>query len=277
MAAAKRRKNAAHSVSRGEMREISEPRTGRKKARLRYAGEVKMPLLRPEFPLNSPSPKEYNNAVRRLISASVAAFALLFVFSAIVLGQINAPPSSVTSPGFGGRAVNGTPPSVTSLGPNGYAPTPAPNSQHHHHHKTDAAPLLYAYPVPYAAGDAPADNNSDANDDDPNYQGGPTVFDRRGSGADSYVPPVNEVPKPHAAVLADNSSADQAPPTPTLLVFKDGHQVEVANYAIVGPTLFDLTPGHSRKISLTDLDLAATQQKNEDRGVVFQLPSSQAN
>jgi len=237
-----------------------------------------------EFPRIRPSLKEYNSAVRRLISALVAVFALILALSAIAQAQINAPPSSVTSPGFGGRAVNGTPPSVTSLGPHGYAPNvygpPAPNNGHHHHHKTGTgAPLLYAYPVPYAVDDGAADNNGDADDNDPEYQGGPTIFDRRGSGTDSYVPPVKDVPKPHASALADNPSADTAPPpTPTLLVFKDGHKLEVANYAIVGPTLFDLTPGHSRKVALADLDLGATRQQNEDRGVIFQLPpSAQAN
>ncbi|HXX01791.1 MAG TPA: hypothetical protein VEJ00_11280, partial [Candidatus Acidoferrales bacterium] len=65
---------------------------------------------------------------------------------------------------------------------------------------------------------------------------------------------------------------------PTVLVFKDGEKLEVGNYAIVGATLFDLSPGHHRKITLADLDLDATQKLNDDRGVIFQLPaSSQAN
>jgi hypothetical protein len=54
--------------------------------------------------------------------------------------------------------------------------------------------------------------------------------------------------------------------------------VEVGNYAIVGATMFDLTPGHPRKIALADVDLEATQKENEDHGVSFRLPSnSQAN
>jgi hypothetical protein len=234
--------------------------------------------------------------VRRLISASVAVFGLIFAlalalvlaFSTVALGQINGPPSSVTSPGFGGRAINGAAPSVTSVGPHGYAPNvygPSPSSSsgqaHHHHHTSNniyAGPWLYAYPVPYAPDYTGPDPNADA-DDDSNYQGGPTVFDRRGAGAESYVPPVSDVPKPHAASLANDPADDPAPaPTPTLLVFKDGHNLEVANYAIVGVTLFDLTPGHARKVDLADLDLNATRQQNEDRGVVFQLPpAAQAN
>jgi hypothetical protein len=58
-----------------------------------------------------------------------------------------------------------------------------------------------------------------------------------------------------------------------LLVFKDGRKLEVGNYAIVGATLFDLTPGHPRKIALADLDLEATRRQNDDRGVTFELPT----
>jgi hypothetical protein len=75
------------------------------------------------------------------------------------------------------------------------------------------------------------------------------------------------------------SNPDPAPPqAPTILIFKDGHQLEVANYAIVNQTLYDLTPGHPRRIALADLDLPATEKQNDDHGIVFQLPpSAQAN
>jgi hypothetical protein len=63
-----------------------------------------------------------------------------------------------------------------------------------------------------------------------------------------------------------------------MLVFKDGHKLEVGNYAIIGQTLFDMTPGHARKVPLADLDLEATRRQNDDRGITFQLPiSSKAN
>ena len=241
---------------------------------------------------------EYHDLMRPVTSFAVATLAVL-VLSLLVpaaQAQINGAPASVTSPGFGGHAINGTPPSVTSLGPNGFAPGPqiplssAANGFHHgngHHHngpnRSAAAPLLYAYPVPYAvpyADDANDANNvaddagNDADtDNDPEYQGGPTVFDRRGSGADSYVPPVRNVPPPHAAD-PDDPPADPDPPQPTVLIFKDGHKLEVGNYAIVGTTLFDLTPGHPRRIALADLDLAATRKLNDDHGVAFQLPPS---
>ncbi len=62
-----------------------------------------------------------------------------------------------------------------------------------------------------------------------------------------------------------------------MLIFKDGRKLELQNYAIIGPTLFDLTPGHARKVAVGDLDLEATRQQNDDRGITFQMPSQPAN
>src|SRR5690242_4805982 len=73
-----------------------------------------------------PHPLEYHRNVRQLFSPAVALLAITTVFlflPASSVAQINAPPSSVTSPGFGGRPANGTSPSVTSVGPRGYAPS----------------------------------------------------------------------------------------------------------------------------------------------------------
>jgi len=135
-------------------------------------------------------------------------------------------------------------------------------------------------PVPYGV-DSSAVNNSydeqpDQADADDNYQGGPTVFDRRGSGANSYVPPVKDAAPAHPAERVDETPApDRDPPLPpTVLVFKDGRTVEVGNYAIVGSTLFDLTSGHHRKFPIQDIDLDATRKQNDERGVNFQLPQS---
>ena len=59
----------------------------------------------------------------------------------------------------------------------------------------------------------------------------------------------------------------------TVLIFRDGHQVEVQNYAVVGDMLYELTPGHHRKIAIADLDLKATAKQNDDLGIGFQLPA----
>jgi hypothetical protein len=162
------------------------------------------------------------------------------------------------------------------------------NEHHHpHHSSSDTAvyPYFYGVPVPYA--DDASDASDATDDDDADYQGGPTVFDRRGSGAASYVPPSYHGPaharnqsspdQPSGDASVAQSGADpaaEAPQSPTTLVFKDGHQLEVENYAIVAHTLYDLTPGRPRKIPLTDLDLPATEKQNDDRGVTFQLPPS---
>lgn len=154
------------------------------------------------------------------------------------------------------------------------------NGNHNAHHTAVGSayyPYIYALPVPYAVDTTAADDNpdNDSADNDADYQGGPTIFDRRGHGADSYVPPTDN----NAAQEQNFAEAEPDPPQPpTTLVFKDGHQIEISNYAIVSQTLYDLTPGHPRKISLAELDLPATQKENDDHGVVFQMPpSAQAN
>jgi hypothetical protein len=241
---------------------------------------------------------EYDGLVKGLKRLAVAGLMLvaLGVLVPAAEGQINAAPPSVTSLGFGGRAINGTPPSVTSLGPRGYTPgfNPAfPNSRpvfgafptqpldgHHHHHHNGFFPwggAVYAVPyyLYYDTGDQAEDEDSREQ-----YNGGPTVFDRRGPGRAARPPEqayeerepdrepgqASSEPVPSAAVPARDEPE-------TVLVFKDGHQLEVENYAIVGNTLYDLTVGHRRRISLSDLDLDATTEQNDNRGIDFQVPS----
>jgi hypothetical protein len=235
---------------------------------------------------------EYHRAVPRWIPASVALFGLL-AFSAFLVpssqAQINGAPASVTSPGFGGHAINGTPASVTSLGRGGFTPGragvtfstqgPTRSDGHHSSHHRDHDRIGEVYAVPYAVPYPYVSDDNGAADaeDDADYQGGPTVFDRRGLGANSYIPPAREVPVAHSSAVS-NPSEPESPQDPTTLVFKDGHQIEVGNYAIVGQTLYDLTPSHPRKVALADLDLRATEKQNDDHGVSFQLPpGAQAN
>jgi len=232
---------------------------------------------------------EYDCLVGRLNSTMVALVAWLAL--AVCAGaQINAAPPSVTSLGFGGRAFSPLFPSVTSLGPQGYTPgfNPAfPNSRplfnlhpvepfngHHHHHPNDGiVPWGGVYVLPYYAY-YDSGNEADNDPEDP-YNGGPTVFDRRGRGtppkpqpADSADPAVASAPAP-----ADSDPAPLANQPATVLVFKDGHRLEIENYAIVGSTLYDLSGGARRKIPLADLDLGATTKENDKRGIDFQVPA----
>ena len=242
----------------------------------------------------------------RMQSRVSLAFFLVLVFALAASAQINGAPASVTSYGFGGHAYPNAPrASVTSLGPNGYGsrslpayqgprftttPVVNPNSGGHHHgHTYPYYPAYYPYyPVidPYTYGNVyagPGDSAAVQEEDPAQYQGGPTIFDRRGSG--QLYP--NDYTRERAAVppVADNSpapSASQAsappemPQPPTILVFKDGHKQEVTNYAIIGSSLFDLSSARRQKIAIADLDLTATQKANEAQGIEFKLPAAPA-
>jgi hypothetical protein len=233
-------------------------------------------------------PLEYHIHVKRPIQRSFPASpaAILLPLLLVSLSYAQHESASATSSNSG-HAASAAAPSATSYTHTNSVPdtsssktfsktSPTTNGWGHYngHPRHDASsgvvyyPYVYGVPVPYAVDAGANDNTTD--DDDAEYQGGPTIFDRRGSGPDSYVPPSYEGPA-HAQTQEDSS---ESPQIPTTLIFKDGHQLEIENYAVVGETLYDLTPGHSRKIALADLDLPATQKQNDDRGVTFQLPSS---
>jgi len=100
----------------------------------------------------------------------------------------------------------------------------------------------------------------------------PTIFERRAKTA--------PVPAPAAAeprgqnYLEQNGTAAERESVPTVLIFRDGHQLEVLNYAIVGQTLYDLGAFVAHKIPLSDLNLKATIKVNQERGVDFTPPAS---
>ena len=64
-----------------------------------------------------------------------------------------------------------------------------------------------------------------------------------------------------------------------VLVFRDGHQEEIAKYIISGATIYagaDFWNGGSwtRKVQIAELDVPATLKLNQGRGARFTLPSS---
>jgi len=75
-------------------------------------------------------------------------------------------------------------------------------------------------------------------------------------------------------------SAKNSPPQPsvqdlgptTTLVLRDGLQLPVHNYAVVGNTIWVLDNHNTQKIPIAKLDVAATQQINDKNGVDFRLP-----
>jgi len=208
-----------------------------------------------------------------------------------VQAQIHGVPASVTSFGFGGsdNPTPGVRASMTYLGTNGYgnsrpvfgnccanffmpaSPNPTLFSGRRHRHGDHAffpvgvsMPAYIPYAVPYV---------QEADDDslDVDYVHAP--------GARNADPPTKRAADRDSAPKADASDKTEEPVAAqpsTVLVFKDGHQSDVLNYAIVGDTLFDFGTGRTKKILLTDLDLPATRKANDDRGVDFQVPASAA-
>lgn len=71
-------------------------------------------------------------------------------------------------------------------------------------------------------------------------------------------------------VAAQSAPVEDKSPA-TVFIFKDGHQLETKNYAIMGATLFDFSGKTLKKIQLDDLDTAATAKANDDRGVMVKL------
>ena len=218
--------------------------------------------------------------MRPSISAPVALLSSLAVAMLLPLpavAQVNGPPASVTSPGFGGHPVNGPRSSVTSVGPRGYAPQHhgrgGDDQRRHQKDSTVVGPVWYAIPVPYGVDNAVTDDQPAEGEDAADPQGGPAGPDRHGPGPVSAAPSKSAAPLRPVEHSEEAPAADDDPPLPpTLLVFKDGRTLEVANYAILGQTVYDLTPNHRRKIPLIDLDLEATRKQNDERGVTFQLP-----
>jgi len=198
---------------------------------------------------------------------------------------IHGVPPSVTSFGFGGQpGFHGVPPSVTShnFGNSPFQTHQGPFLASRRHRGRALVNPFYGgvAVVPYYDSDYYPDYGMDAGVDDSleeDYRGGPTIFDRRGPGASEYPRPEQNRDEADYRTTAPAEPARQveaANQPRTVLVFRDGHQREILNYAIVGSTLYDLSDGLTRKVALAELDLPATVKQNDDRGVDFQLPAA---
>jgi hypothetical protein len=101
----------------------------------------------------------------------------------------------------------------------------------------------------------------------------------KGSAADGEAAPISlskdSGPVARAAVISASAPALPA----AVLIFHDGHRVEVRDYSIADGSLYArgdfYTDGYwNKKIDLANLDVAQTQQANLDRNVKFVLPAS---
>lgn len=216
-------------------------------------------------------------------------------------GEPHGVPASVTSPAPLPAGVNPPllhgfrPPNVRLQGPLRRFGDP-----HHHRPVFVPVPIFYSYYidggypsaadpyVPDAAADqapaaqAPADRGDDelrsaylqgardalAQERDSRY-GEHYMDSRERSRRDEAVP---EKPARKAETdggMTAKQLEDKSPAT--VFIFKDGHQMETRNYAIMGETLFDFSGNGLKKIQLSDLDATATTKANDDRGVSVKL------
>ncbi len=239
---------------------------------------------------HSVRPALSKTAIHRLIATSLLGIAVAFPAAA----QYGGPPTTTTvgghflapAPSATSTAARHTPnalPSVTSIPNYGYHYGYGPyyNGYHGGHGYRSGG---WAYAVPYYY---PVDNSAYGYD----YVGG--------AGPDLYSgPPVGPndpglhmvVEQPPARPYSEGEAYPQAyapaappeppapapvdvkPGDPTVLVFRNGHQQEVTNYAIMGDSLYVFDQAR-KKIALADLDIPATVKANDDRGVEFNLPS----
>ena len=71
------------------------------------------------------------------------------------------------------------------------------------------------------------------------------------------------------------AATEEKPPT-TLFVYRDGHQMEVQNYAILGNTLWVFSDQRNAARSRSPISTSrATKRVNEERGVDFAAPDPQ--
>jgi hypothetical protein len=240
----------------------------------------------------------YHIGMRRWLGISLAVLGLAAVPA--LQAQINGTRASVTSLGGSSIFPPGPPASVTSLGPRGFTPNFGfpnccfPFGVKHHHPDGflngsrgrggfgyGVLPL-YSMPYYYGYGDVvnPVDDSME-------QAYGPVSqrSDRGGAQQQQYnddrlsrlEQQMDEVESATSTPKKSQADASEAPKPPadqpnTVLVFRDGHSMDVKNYAIVGDTLYDFSNGSRRKIALADLDLDATQKQNDNRGLDFRLP-----
>jgi hypothetical protein len=227
----------------------------------------------------------YDVAMKRLIVFVLVMFAGLMQ---IAEGQVRGITPSVTSVAPGRQFLPG--PSVTSLGPLGDNGSILFGNRHFFRHGLrngvfgrggQAWPIFVpmytpyavpAYPMMYAEPDA-GSADSYANDASSLYKP-----DSNYAGAYGLRPPAQLRNQSNSLDVREQQPSNTAmttPPDPqptTVLVFKDGHKLEVTNYVIQGTTLFNLGDEGPRKVALADLDVNETVNENDNRGVEFRLP-----
>ena len=218
----------------------------------------------------------------------LALIALPLLTAEFVAAQVHGVSPSVTSIQFHTPPfMPNIRPSVTSLGPYGYG-RPYPMNGPYRGRNGNG----YRYRNGYSTGAYIAPYYFPAYDTSYGYDtgggGGPYMYS--GPPTDQTLHIVVDLPAKRSVVEDDEGDPPRAIASksnrdndagdardaksidPTVLVFRDGHQQEVTNYAIMGQTVY-VFDKRTQKIALTDLDVAATIKLNDDRGVDFHVPA----
>jgi hypothetical protein len=92
---------------------------------------------------------------------------------------------------------------------------------------------------------------------------------------DAYDPnPTRPHPSPQLPAPSESQDPQPSPASrPTVLVFRDQHKEEIRNYAIVGQTLWNFARQGTERIAFARLDIPATIQANDERGIAFRVPT----
>lgn len=99
---------------------------------------------------------------------------------------------------------------------------------------------------------------------------------RSASGSADHARPHSQAmsdPAPRRARVEDVSEPPKEDNSPlAVFIFKDGHKLEIKNFAIMGATLYDLSGGTVKKVKIAELDKDATVKANDDRGIQVKIP-----
>jgi hypothetical protein len=234
------------------------------------------------------------SSVRGAVVAILAAFSIWLALpsaaqmhgppaTTTVGGHFLAPPPSVTS--IAGRHLPPPLPSVTSIPNYGYTRWTPYSPYYSGYYRGRGYGYGYgrgggvAYAIPYYI---PADGYGYDYVGGPDLYSGPPiapndpimhiVAEQPGARYPSNDPELAEAPPLQVQPQPEQSNAHEAKPNESsVLVFRDGHQQEVSNYAIMGQTVY-VFDKRTQKVALADLDVPATIKANDDRGLEFKIP-----
>ncbi|HEY1951105.1 MAG TPA: hypothetical protein VGG97_29100 [Bryobacteraceae bacterium] len=79
----------------------------------------------------------------------------------------------------------------------------------------------------------------------------------------------SNVPPPYAPGYSPAAPPSDPAPTPITVVLRNGQQIQVQNYAVMGDSFWDFSRQPARRIPLTSVDIAASTKVTEANGGQF--------